>query len=128
MDLRRLLGWTLFALVGVLLAVALTMAASELTSQRIGLQDEPLSAGNELAPARPARDAEPRRKPAREKTPEPAPAEEAPAAPAPPPQPAPAPAPVPAPAETDDDGDESGDDSSGRGRGRGRGRGGDDDD
>jgi hypothetical protein len=45
------------ALLGLVLAVALTTAATELTSQRIGLQAEPLTAGDDLAPRAPQRPA-----------------------------------------------------------------------
>jgi hypothetical protein len=97
------------AFIGLVLAVGLTTAATELTSQRIGLQSEPLSAGERLAPretARPRRSAtpKPKPKPTATVTAEPAPSAAATEEP-----------------EVDDD-------SSGRGRGRGRGRGGGDDD
>jgi hypothetical protein len=44
------LRWTLLALVGLAVAAAISIAASHLVSQRIGLASEPLSAGKELAP------------------------------------------------------------------------------
>ena len=44
------LRWTLLALVGLIAAAAISVAASHLVSQRIGLASEPLSAGRELAP------------------------------------------------------------------------------
>jgi hypothetical protein len=49
---RRILLWTLLALAGLLVAVAVTTAATSLTSQRVGLQAEPLNAGDSLAPRR----------------------------------------------------------------------------
>jgi hypothetical protein len=45
------LRWVLLALVGLLVAVAVAVLASKLTSQRIGLSSEPLEAGQSLAPA-----------------------------------------------------------------------------
>ncbi len=42
--------WTLAALLGIVLAAGVTWATSQLTSQRIGLSSEPLSAGRGLAP------------------------------------------------------------------------------
>ena len=50
MPVRRILLWTVLALAGLLVAVAVTMAATSLTSQRVGLQSEPLDAGEALAP------------------------------------------------------------------------------
>ena len=50
MPVRRILLWTVLALAGLLVAVAVTMAATSLTSQRVGLQAEPLDAGEALAP------------------------------------------------------------------------------
>ena len=105
MPFRRLLLWGPPAIAGLLVAVAVTTAATSLTSQRVGLQAEPLDAGDELAP-KPARSAAPTPKPERTRTP----------------QPTPDPTPT---AEAGDDHGGGGDDSSGRGRGRGRG--GDDD-
>ncbi len=98
MPVRRILLWTVLALAGLLVAVAVTMAATSLTSQRVGLQAEPLDAGEALAPR------EDRETPRATATPD------ASATPSP-------------EGEEEDD-----DDDSGRGRGRGRGRGGDDDD
>jgi hypothetical protein len=54
-PVRRIVLWTLLALAGLLVAVAVTTAATSLTSQRVGLQAEPLDAGESLAP-RPARE------------------------------------------------------------------------
>ncbi|MFI5122062.1 MAG: hypothetical protein ACHQJ5_04145 [Vicinamibacteria bacterium] len=45
------LRWVLLALAGLLVAVAVAVLASKLTSQRIGLSSEPLEAGKSLAPA-----------------------------------------------------------------------------
>jgi hypothetical protein len=45
-----MLGWTTLALLGLALAAGVTLAASELSSQKIGLQSEPLDAGRDLAP------------------------------------------------------------------------------
>jgi hypothetical protein len=42
--------WVLFALAGLAVAVAVGIVASRVTSQRIGLASEPLSAGENLAP------------------------------------------------------------------------------
>ena len=50
MPVRRIIMWTLLALAGLLIAVGVTTAATSLTSQRVGLQAEPLNAGEELAP------------------------------------------------------------------------------
>jgi hypothetical protein len=44
------LRWLLLALAGLLVAVAVAVLASKLTSQRIGLSSEPLEAGQTLAP------------------------------------------------------------------------------
>ena len=44
------LRWTLLALLGLAVAAGVSVAASHLVSQRIGLASEPLSAGKELAP------------------------------------------------------------------------------
>src|SRR5688572_17476307 len=52
MSRRSLLAWSLAAIAGLLVAAGITLAASELSSQQIGLSSEPLSAGDELgAPA-----------------------------------------------------------------------------
>ena len=42
--------WILGALAGVVLAAGVTYAASSLSTQRIGISSEPVSAGRELAP------------------------------------------------------------------------------
>lgn len=111
---RATLLWTVLAVGGVLLVAGVTMAASTLSTQTIGLSKEPLSAGDQLSPsttptatpqARRTR-TEPRRTPTPTATPT---------------------ATAVATVEDDHSGsdDSGGDDSSGRGRGRGRG--GDDD-
>jgi hypothetical protein len=46
----KLLLWILGALAGVVLAAGVTYAASSLSTQRIGISSEPVSAGQELAP------------------------------------------------------------------------------
>jgi hypothetical protein len=48
---RNLVGWILLALAGLALAVALSVTASNLSTQPIGLSAEPLRAGDRLAPA-----------------------------------------------------------------------------
>lgn len=105
--MRRTALMIALALAGLLLAVGITMAATELTSQDVGLTSEPLTAGEALAPrTTPSTRTQPR---ADTTATEPAPAETTPTAPTP---------------EVDEDED---DDGGGKGRGRGRGRGGDDD-
>jgi hypothetical protein len=47
----RLAGWILLALAGLALAVVLSVTASNLSTQPIGLSGEPLRAGDRLAPA-----------------------------------------------------------------------------
>jgi len=54
MRMRALLAWIAVGLVGLALAAGVTYAATQLSSQRIGLSAEPPSAGEELAPPRPA--------------------------------------------------------------------------
>lgn len=46
------LRWTLLALLGLAIAAGVSVAASHLVSQRIGLASEPLTAGRALAPPR----------------------------------------------------------------------------
>ena len=46
----RIAGWVLLALAGLAVAVALSVAASNLSTQPIGLSAEPLRAGDRLAP------------------------------------------------------------------------------
>jgi hypothetical protein len=43
--------WAALALVGLVLAAAITVTARQLSSQPIGLQSQPISAGRSLAPA-----------------------------------------------------------------------------
>jgi hypothetical protein len=43
--------WIALALVGLVVAAGVSLAASQLVSERIGLAAEPVSAGKELAPA-----------------------------------------------------------------------------
>jgi hypothetical protein len=127
---RGTLLWTALAVCGVLLVAGVTLAASTLSTQTIGLSSEPPSAGDELSPSPTATPQAARRTPParRERRPRPRTTDRRPSATAT--------ATATAPPATDDDnsgsdGDNSGPgsdgDSSGQGRGRGRGRGGDDD-
>lgn len=52
MRMRTLLAWIAVGLLGLALAAAVTYAATQLSSQRIGLSAEPPSAGQELASPR----------------------------------------------------------------------------
>lgn len=68
----HLVGWILLALAGLALAVALSVTASNLSTQSIGLSEEPLRAGDRLAPpsatrATTAAKKQPRRRPAQVK-------------------------------------------------------------
>jgi hypothetical protein len=47
---RRTATWVLGALLGIVIAAAITWATSHLTAQHIGLSSEPLSAGRSLVP------------------------------------------------------------------------------
>jgi len=110
--------WISAGLLGLAVAVALAVLTSHVSQPPVGVPGEPVSAGQQLAPARTA----PAARPAPARTP-PAAATATTAAPPPPV--------VQAPRGSDDgagdsSGSGSGDDRSGRGRGRGRGRGGDD--
>ena len=115
MPVRRLLLWLALAIVGLLVAVGVTTAATSLTSQRVGLSAEPLDAGDDLAPE-PARSADPtatpkpKEKPERTRTP----------------QPTADPTPTAEPFDDHGSGSEPGDDSGGHGSNSGHG-GGDDD-
>lgn len=80
----------LVAVLGIVLAVAVTWATSQIVSQRIGLSSEPVTAGLRLLPA-------PRRQAGATTTTRTAPPPRAPATPAPAPGTT---APVPAPAPT----------------------------
>lgn len=50
MRTRTLLAWIAVGLIGLALAAGVTYAATQLSSQRIGLSAEPPSAGEDLAP------------------------------------------------------------------------------
>src|SRR5436853_7141200 len=50
MRTRSLLAWIAVGLAGLALAAGVTYAATQLSSQRIGLSAEPPSAGEELVP------------------------------------------------------------------------------
>jgi hypothetical protein len=50
MTARTVVAWVVAAVLGLALAAGVTLAASQLSSQRIGLSGEPLSAGDELVP------------------------------------------------------------------------------
>jgi hypothetical protein len=52
MHTRTLLAWIAVGLIGLALAAGVTYAATQLSSQRIGLSAEPPSAGQELASPR----------------------------------------------------------------------------
>ena len=70
----KLLLWTLGALAGVVLAAGVTYAASSLSTQRVGISSEPVSAGRELAPratATATATATPKPKPRKKKRPGP---------------------------------------------------------
>jgi hypothetical protein len=123
--MKRIVLMSLLGLAGLALAVGVTTAATSLTSQRVGLQEEPLTAGDDLAPAS-TRTQETDRQPTVTTEPEDrtTPTETA---------TTPPPTITTPPSAVDDDnsgkgsGDDGGGDDSGSGRGRGRGRGGDDD-
>ena len=53
MTIPTTVRWVGLALLGIAIAAAVSVAASRLSSQNIGLASEPLSAGRSLAPARP---------------------------------------------------------------------------
>ena len=63
--MRRTLLWVVVALVGLVVAAGVTAAASRISSQRVGLASEPLSAGDRLAPGSGRRGSAVARKPAR---------------------------------------------------------------
>lgn len=79
MKVPATIRWVALALLGLLIAAGVSIAASSLVSQQIGLASEPISAGDALAPkasSRANRHQGPRRKASPAKTPsEPAPAE-----------------------------------------------------
>lgn len=81
MRVPATIRWVALALLGLLIAAGVSIAASSLASQQIGLASEPISAGDALAPrasSRANRHQAPRHKasPAKMST-EPAPAEKA---------------------------------------------------
>jgi hypothetical protein len=49
----RVLAWLVAGVLGLALAACVTFAASQLSSQHVGLSGEPLSAGRGLAPQAP---------------------------------------------------------------------------
>ena len=67
MTARTVIAWVVAAVLGLALAAGITLAASQLSSQRVGLSGEPLSAGDRLVPRaqpqpaqrRPSRPAQP---------------------------------------------------------------------
>lgn len=111
--MKRIVLLTLVALGGLALAVGITTAATKLTSQSVGLESEPLTAGDDLAPRRAP---VPRTQTTPTRTTEAPPRTTTPT--------------TPAPTITTPRAPEAEDEDSGRGRGRsrGRGRGGEDDD
>ena len=50
MTARTVIAWIVAAVLGLALAAGITLAASQLSSQRVGLSGEPLSAGDRLVP------------------------------------------------------------------------------
>jgi hypothetical protein len=50
MTVRTVVAWIVAAVLGLALAAGITLAASQLSSQRVGLSGEPLSAGDQLVP------------------------------------------------------------------------------
>ena len=50
MTARTVIAWIVAAVLGLALAAGITLAASQLSSQRVGLSGEPLSAGDQLVP------------------------------------------------------------------------------
>ena len=50
MRARIVVAWMVAAVIGLVLAAGITMAASQLSSQRIGLSGEPPSSGDVLVP------------------------------------------------------------------------------
>ncbi|HEX5900497.1 MAG TPA: hypothetical protein VFY32_13925 [Solirubrobacteraceae bacterium] len=50
MRARIVVAWIAAAMIGLVLAAGITMAASQLSSQRIGLSGEPPSSGDVLVP------------------------------------------------------------------------------
>jgi hypothetical protein len=96
------LRWPLLALMGLLIAAAIAILATQMVSQKIGISSEPLSAGMALAP----RSTAPKKPPATRTTTS-SPGTTTTSAPAP----VPAPLPMPAtPSAPSDGGGEGGDD------------------
>ncbi len=60
MTARTVVAWVVAAALGLALAAGITLAASQLSSQRVGLSGEPLSAGDRLVPHAQPRAAAPR--------------------------------------------------------------------
>ncbi len=60
MTARTVVAWVVAAVLGLALAAGITLAASQLSSQRVGLSGEPLSAGDRLVPRAQPRPAAPR--------------------------------------------------------------------
>lgn len=118
--MKRMLSIAGLALLGIALAVGVTMAVASLSSQSVGISEEPLEAGEELAIPAVGAPTRPRTQTAT--TPARTTATPPRTTPAPPP-----PAAVNDETGSDDrSGSNSGSDHD-SGRGRGRGRGGDDD-
>jgi len=57
---RAGIAWVAIALAGLLVAAALTLAASRIAGQSIGIASEPPGAGNRLAPTRATPPVQPR--------------------------------------------------------------------
>lgn len=60
MTVRTMTVWIVAAVLGLALAAGITLAASQLSSQRVGLSGEPLSAGDRLVPRARSRPPQPR--------------------------------------------------------------------
>ncbi|MGZ4271691.1 MAG: hypothetical protein ACXVSX_21100 [Solirubrobacteraceae bacterium] len=60
MTARTVIAWVVAAVLGLALAAGITLAASQLSSQRVGLSGEPLSAGDQLVPREQPRPTRPR--------------------------------------------------------------------
>jgi hypothetical protein len=118
MKVPATMRWLGLALLGILIAAAVSIAASRLASQQIGLASQPISAGDALAPSttRASPNHRPRREPANHRTPastEPSAPSSPPSAPSEPPTYSPPPSTVPAspavpPPEPGHDGERSG--------------------
>ena len=106
------MAWAALAIAGLLIAVGVSYAASQLASPNVGISSEPITAGAKLAPARTV-EAKPAPR-VKKKRPKPKPPTPTVATPEP------SPSPPVAPPVTDDHGDDSGghgggDDSGGHG-------------